>query len=170
MRLWHIEKIQDPHEVWIDLFRGKTGGERRFALWPETKQAIVDYLAIRPKPAIGVDAELLFLNQQGRPWVNSKSNAHFDGIGTRFSELRKAAGIPRGTFYDLRRTFATIASETNDTEGLRHLMGFVAPKNDMLAEYIQAVFDYRLKRITDHVREWLFGKPSRKPSQKRGAK
>ena len=79
-----------------------------------------------------------------------------DSIGTTFTKLRKDCGIDRGSFYDLRRTFATVASECLDTEAVRRVMGHVTAKSNMLGRtYVQHISDERLKAVTDHVRTWL---------------
>ncbi len=166
MKLSDIAAIHQD-DPWVDLPRGKTGGMRRFALWPETKQAILDYLEIRPTPAKGIDPNILFLNRDGRPWVHSLPGSHTDGIGTRFTELRKKAKQAKGTFYDLRRTFAKIGSQVADIQAVRFLMGHCHARNDMLAVYDPIIEDARLKRVTDHVRGWLLGKTSQKTSRKR---
>jgi integrase len=144
-------------ECWVNLPRLKTGADRRFLLWPETKTAIRNYLLVRPSPKPGYE-NVLFLTAQGFPWLRGTGHAkHIDTMGGTFTRLRKELGIVRGSFYDLRRTFATIACETRDSEAVRHVMGHKSPKDDMLAGYVQSIDDDRLRRVTDHIRKWLIG-------------
>lgn len=46
-----------------------------------------------------------------------------DAIGCGFAKYRKDAGVERGSFYDLRRTFQTVAGETRDQEAVSFVMG-----------------------------------------------
>jgi len=142
--------------AWVDLPRLKTGAERRFILWPQTKAAIQAYLKVRPAPRKG-DEDIVFLTSKRWRWVRSTGSSHTDSISSGFTSLRKEAGLSRGTFYDLRRTFATIGCETLDTEAVRHIMGHVSESNDVLAQYNQQISDERIKLVCDHVRKWLFG-------------
>jgi len=143
---------------WIDLPRLKTGADRRFHVWPETQEAIRAYLAKRPNPKKGYE-HVLFLTSHGHPWMRGEAQLDLiDSIGSGFTKLRKDCGIARGSFYDLRRTFATVASECLDIEAVRRLMGHKPQKDDLLGRtYNQHISDARLKAVTDHVRTWLLG-------------
>lgn len=68
----------------------------------------------------------------------------------------KAAKIEGRTFYDLRRTFQTIAEGSRDLPAVQSIMGHAAGSDDMSAIYRQNVDDERLKAVTDHVHRWLF--------------
>ena len=143
--------LADYKGDWLDLPRGKTGAPRRIWIWPETRAAIDAYLLVRRNRG-----GLLFYTRFGEPWLRGTD----DAIGTAFTKARKAAGVARGTFYDLRRTFATVAGETQDIAAIRLIMGHTAQSNDMTALYTQSIGDDRLKRVSEHVRGWLFSNPT----------
>ena len=147
----------DRADPWIDLPRLKTGAPRRFPVWPETVESITAYMPKREQYAGRKHADKVFLTSHGLPWVrDAASGKHSDTIGTTFTKLRKAAGLNRGTFYDLRRTFATVASKTLDKEAVRFVMGHKKDKRDMLARYDQGIDNDRIRRVCEYVRDWLF--------------
>ncbi len=59
------------------------------------------------------------------------------------------------TFYSLRRTFSTIGSAAGDKIAVDFVMGHIAASDDMSAVYRQKTYDGPLKKVTDHVRDWL---------------
>ena len=63
-------------------------------------------------------------------------------------------GIKGRSFYDLRRTFRTVADEVLDTPAINLIMGHVDPS--MGAVYRQSLSDERIKRVCEHVHGWLF--------------
>ncbi len=152
-----IGKLKPKGENWIDLPRGKTGAPRRFVLWPETTAAIKRYLVHRPRAAGADNRERLFLTRTGLAWVHQDGELRTDSIGTEFAKARKLAKVKRRSFYDLRRTFRTIAAQTRDREAVDFVMGHVEDANDMDAVYTQWIDDERIKRVCDHVRQWLHG-------------
>ncbi len=101
-------------EVWLDLPRGKTGADRRFVLWPETIDAIKSYLKVRPA-AFPEARDRLFVTTGRVAWVRGANGEH-DAITKAFTMTRKAAGVPHGTFYDLRRAFQTTARRRGNIE------------------------------------------------------
>lgn len=111
MKLSELPDLDAP-AVWIDLPRGKTGTDRRFMLWPETVSAIREYLAARPGPAGYSNVDRLFLTRQGLAWVRTQQKDRQDAVTGAFTRYRIAAKVERGTFYDLRRTFQTIAADS----------------------------------------------------------
>lgn len=141
---------------WIDLPRLKTGADRRFPLWPETVTAIENYLPIRPNPKTSDYADHLFLTRYGLPWVRD-TKIRIDSIGHAFSDIRDDAGIPDHSFYDLRRTFQTVASETLDFPAVKFVMGHAKGARDMSALYTQHISDDRIQAVCEHVRQWLYG-------------
>lgn len=148
----------DGKEVWLDLPRGKTGADRRVLLWPETVKAIKDYLAVKYRPNSKRDSDVLFLTSHGNRWVRNEGGSHCDSISNAFTKIRKELKLTRGTFYDLRRTFATIGMGTKDVQAVKHCMGHIENKVDILAEiYVQEIQDERLKAVCNHVRTWLYG-------------
>ena len=60
-------------------------------------------------------------------------------------------------FYDLRRTFETIAdNRSRDKDGVKAIMGHAPASGDMTATYRQEFEDERLRSIVNHVRDWLY--------------
>jgi integrase len=148
----------DKKECWVNLARLKTGAERRFLMWPETQKAIKEYLKVRRSP-IRSHEHLVFLTNHGLPWVRGEGHhKRVDTAGSTFTKLRKLAGLERGSFYDIRRTFATVACETLDFEAVRQCMGHVKDKRNMLAGYVQGISDDRIRKVSDHVRKWFNAK------------
>lgn len=158
LSLFTLDKLPTMRgEVWIDYPRNKTEADRRFCLWPETRDAIAAYLDKRPGPAGASNEQVAFLTKQGNAWVRGDGNDRSDAIGQAFKKTREDAGVTRGTFYDLRRTFQTVASETGDFQAARLVMGHSDQASDMTALYNQRVSDERIRKVCDHVRSWLFG-------------
>lgn len=155
IRLSDLPKLKG--EVWLDMPRGKTGAPRRFVLWDETRDAIAAYLMGRPSPAGSDNRDRLFLTRIGQAWVRRDGTRTTDAIGAAFAKARQAARLPRGTFYDLRRTFRTRAAGTMDREAVDFVMGHVESADDMGAIYNQWIADERIRKVCNHVRNWLFG-------------
>ena len=141
---------------WIEWPRAKTATKRRIPLWKETKLAIQAAMK-EGKP----DGELVFYRSNGKQF-DRRYVAH------QFSNAAKLANVENHTFYDLRRTFQTVAenhSENYDLAAIKGVMGHLANSSDMSARYRQNISDERLQVVTNAVRNWLFG-----ASKKRGAK
>ncbi len=157
LSLFKLEKLPAMRgEVWIDYPRNKTEAERRFCLWPETRDSIAEYLDKRPGPAGTANHCIAFLTKQGNAWVRGEGNDRSDAIGQAFKRARNDAGIGRGSFYDLRRTFQTVANETGDFQASRLVMGHSDQASDMTARYTQHISDDRIRIVISHVRSWLF--------------
>lgn len=139
----------DVPEVWVDLPRNKTGFPRRFVLWPETVVAIKSYLAKRANPAGRSNTDKLFLTRTGLQWST-------DSLSGAFRKARENAGVERGNFYDLRRTFQTQAESTLDFPAISHIMGHAPKSGDMASRYRQRIDDDRIRKVCSHVRDWLF--------------
>jgi integrase len=140
---------------WIDFPRPKTGIVRRCPLWPETVAALRDAIAHRPDPQDpgDADAELVFITRWGRRFHFGKPA---DAIGPQFQKLCKRCGVtPRG-FYGLRHTFQSVGDQSGDFLAVRAIMGH-AGGNDVADHYRERVSDARLRKVSDHVRGWLFG-------------
>lgn len=155
MKLSKLPKLKG--DVWLDLPRGKTGAPRRFPLWPETIEALKAYLVWRPAAAGRANKDRLFITKNGLSWVRQEGELRTDSIGTQFAKAKNAAGVARGSFYDLRRTFRTRAASVRDREAIDFVMGHVANANDMGAVYTQWIEDDRVRAVVNHVRQWLFG-------------
>jgi integrase len=140
---------------WVNYPRPKTGINRRCPLWPETVRAIQEALALRPKPKMGEHAGLAFLTPRGGCWhTGTTDNPLSHGTW----KLLKALGINgrKGlNFYALRHTFRTIADEARDQPAADAIMGHETPH--MSSIYRERISDERLRAVTDHVRNWLFG-------------
>ena len=113
-------------------------------------------IKVRPKPASEDDANVVFITRRDRRrWhVDGKLNS----LGLQFRRLLERLGLyrERRSFYSLRRTFETIACET-DQVATDFIMGHIPPADDMAARYRQKIGDDRLHKVVDHVRGWLFG-------------
>jgi len=132
----------------------KTGIERRVPLWPETIQAIREWLPLRPSPKQKTDAPLLFLTGLGNTWQRKRNDSP---ITKEFSKVCQSLGItaPK-TFYSLRRTFQNVAEESKDFLAARAIMGHASA--DVSEFYRERVSESRLWTVTEFVRGWLFGK------------
>jgi integrase len=155
--------------------RSKTPIVRRCLLWPETVQAIRDYLPNRPAPADAADAPLVFLTRPGNRWVIERITPDAKGVPRlvayssvqlRFREFAVKAGIrAKGkgdgrSFYSLRRTFRTWADEALDKHAADLIMGHNF--GSMGGQYVQGISDERLRAVSDRVRAKLLGKVKRK--------
>jgi integrase len=70
---------------------------------------------------------------------------------------------PGLSFYALRHTFETVAGDTADQVAVDAIMGHVHAT--MAAEYREHIADARLRRVVEHVRQWLFGEAGKIPSR-----
>ena len=140
---------------WFNHPRPKTGTPRHVPLWPETVKALREAIATRPKPAKLEHSDLVFLTPRGKPVTGVTEKARWrNAVWARFNALVKKLGLrPRG-FYALRHTFETIGGESRDQIAVDACMGHVTP--GMGTVYRERISDERLRRVTDHVREWLF--------------
>jgi integrase len=155
----------DLETGWLDFPRPKTGVKRRAKLWPETVQALKSAIKSRPKPSTKVNRELVFVTRRGLPWAKE---GRANPISREFRNLLDETGnhVEGLGFYSLRRTFETIASETNDQPAIDLSMGHEG--REMSDLYRQRIGDKRLESVAEHVRRWLF--PASPKSRKRGAK
>jgi integrase len=139
---------------WVSYHRTKTGISRRCPLWPETIAALRQWLAVRPDTR-GAIAGLAFVTIFGAPW--HKPDTRGGPITAALATLRNKLGIGgRRNFYSLRHGFQTIGDECGDFLAVRSIMGH-AGGNDVADHYRERISDERLMRVTDYVRNWLFG-------------
>lgn len=129
----------------IEHTREKTEVERGCPLWPESIEALKDWIDRRPS----TKSNLAFVLVDGRPL--STTNAD---VAKRFRAVRDMAGIGEGGFSWLRKTFATYASECGDQVAVNFIMGHVDQTTPGI--YRQLVRDKRLQKVVDTVRNWLF--------------
>ena len=139
---------------WLDYPREKTGMPRRIPLWPETVTAVRNAIKSRVAHKDPEAAELLFIGARGEDYVGRHKGSR---VATEFAGLLKAAKIEGRSFYDLRRTFQTIAEEkSHDLVAVKAIMGHAPAAGDMSAVYRQRVTDERLRAVADGVRGWLY--------------
>ena len=144
-----LESVDPPPQV-LEYPRHKTYYLRATPLWPETKRAIKKAIADR------LDSPLpyLFLSDSGVPCFET---GRHDPISESFHRLLKKLGIyvPGKNFGALRTTFSEIGKEVGDDLALKALMGH-NDGSSLYENYAKGVYVLRLKKVTDHVRKWLF--------------
>ena len=148
---------------WLDYPRVKTAVERRAPLWPETIEAINEWLARRPQAASEEHEELVYLTRFGQPFVRFSFNESTgkptkrDNVATEFGKLQGKLGIskPRRGFYGIRHTWRTVADRCRDQRAAACIMGH--EMGDIASHYVERIDDDRLIAVSDYVREWLFG-------------
>lgn len=155
----------DLESGWINYARTKTAIDRRFLLWPETRQAVAEVLKIEREAKRPEDEGLAFLTKYRERYVRitkGEKQAPTDAIGREFTKLLKKLELYRRGlgFYSLRHTFETIAGETKDQVAVDSIMGHV--DTSMAAVYREEIADDRLREVTDHIHAWLFGKDGAK--------
>ena len=156
--------IAEPalRDGWMDYARDKTGAERLFWLWPETRAALEAWWAARQKikPAKGsvnlwgVERDykdLFFLTKEGRPWVVGKK----DQIGMRYAALLRALGQTSRGFRSLRRTCRTVLAETAQELAVDMIMGHADDAQDMARTYTVEVSREIIRTVCQHGREKL---------------
>lgn len=150
-------KALDLKGGWVDHPRPKTGTLRRCPLWPETAEALKAAIANRPTPKNPKDNGLVFITNNGNPWVRLVNSGWSDQVTGSTRLLLKALGIKRPgvCFYGLRRTTETIGGDSKDQVATNHIMGHA--DSSQAETYRQWVDDARLLDVTNHIHEWLFG-------------
>jgi len=133
----------------LDYSRPKTGIERRAALWPKTVAALREWLDRRPQPKSDDDADLVFITAHGNAWDETNTKP----LAKAFAKLLKSIDASGG-FYDLRRTYRTIADASMDYPAVNLTMGH--HDASMGGVYRQHIDDARLRAVAEHVRAWLF--------------
>jgi integrase len=142
----------DLEKGWATYPRVKTAIQRRIPLWTETTQALRDWLKARPKPAKEEHAGLVFLTRAGDSWAKATSD---NPVSKETAKLLRACGLNgHRNFYCLRHVFQTVGDESGDFLAVRKIMGHAS--DDIADAYRERVSDERLRRVTDHVRAWLF--------------
>lgn len=132
---------------WLNYPRPKTGMPRRIPLWPETIKELRAVVADRKDG-------LVFMGPKGGRYMSEAKN---NQLCHSMQELCEEVGISGRTFYDLRRTFETVADNlSRDRDGVKAIMGHAPDSGDMSAVYRQNWFEDRLRGIVDKVHDWLF--------------
>lgn len=149
----------DLDRGWVVHPRSKTGAERRCPLWPETVAALREIYATRPTAVDKENEDLVFLSARGEQWVAIREKACKDMIGLAFARLltRNHLRRPGITFYALRHVHRTIADEAKDQPACNLIMGHT--DGTMASVHRERIDDSRLMAITNHIRDWLFGRP-----------
>ena len=138
----------------LDWPRPKTAIPRTVPLWPETVEAIRKALAVRPCPKDSAEDGLLLIGPRGLSFIGKHRGYR---VHQAFARVLNKAGVEGRSFYDLRRSFQTIAEGSRDLSAVQAIMGHAPAAGDMSAIYRQKVDMERLRAVTDHVRAWLFG-------------
>jgi integrase len=134
--------------------RSKTAIMRKIPLWSETIRAIRMVIKQRNKAKIPKNETLLFIGRRGTNYV---CNNHGYRVNQEAQRIIDKADIKDRTFYDLRRTFQTVAEGSRDLSAVQSIMGHAPAATDMSAVYRQLVEDDRLQAVVAHVHAWLFG-------------
>ena len=135
----------------LDYPRRKTWVNRVIPLWEETKTAVSEYIKTRPRSAF----KNLFIADGGHYFGDFEQNRN--GISKWFSKLlrREKLYLPGKNFGALRTTFANIGLELEDDLAVKALMGH-DEGSTLYTNYATTTYIPRLKKVTDHVRSWLF--------------
>lgn len=144
----------DPEGSWINYPRPKTGVERRCPLWPETVTALRAWLKQRKQPMAKADAGLVFVTKYGHGWGKDTSDSPISKEMRKLLDDLEIEG--HRNFYALRHTFQTIGDECGDFLAVRAIMGHA--DSDISAQYRERISDERLRKVTEYVRGWVFGK------------
>jgi len=151
-----IDKL-DLESGWHNFPRPKTAVQRRCPLWPETIAAL--------RKVVGERTEgWAFVTKYGNPWSGAAEGKK-PGKSPRnplVLEFRKLMGDNYRedvtTFYSLRRTFETIATDSQVPQAvIDSIMGHVPHNNDMGARYRQGISNASLRKCVNHVRKWYLG-------------
>ncbi len=140
----------DLRKAWLIFPRTKTGVPRRVPLWPETVAAVRAVIGKRK-------AGLVFLAYDGGSYAPDGDTSW--RVSDEYASTAKCAKVNGRQFYDLRRSFQTIADNAHDAVATSAIMGHVAASGDMASIYRQRIDDSRLRAVVNHVRAWLFGNP-----------
>lgn len=142
------DAIQDG---WITWARVKTAIPRRVPLWPETQAILTE--CIEHASAQGEET-LVFVSKRGKHYVSPRMNG--ERVTGVFRDTKRRAPIETArTFYDLRRTFETVAGEAIDQVAVDAIMGHTPSETNMPARYRQKISEQRLEAVVEHVRQWL---------------
>ena len=130
--------------------RAKTHFLRVTPLWPETIEAIKAAIKDRAK----LKRPELFLDSLGKPYSNLSG---YDLISQTFYRYLKRMNLYKAgkNFGAIRTTFSNVGKEVGDDLALKALMGH-SDGSTLYENYADGVYVERLRKITNHVRRWLF--------------
>lgn len=145
--LLELQQFQPVPEM-LDYPRRKTYFPRKTPLWPETQEAIRKVIEERPATKL----PNLFITKVGTDY--SKSHRMISQL---FRTALKDGGHyqPGRNFGALRTTLAEVGREVGDDLALKALMGH-SDGSQLYESYASGVYLPRLKKVTDHVRSWLY--------------
>lgn len=141
---------------WVTFPRPKTMVMRDCPLWPETVEALRDWMPVRPAAKKPEYDSRVFLTKQGQLWVKmSRNGANDDAIAKEFAKVLRQLNMKRPglNFYALRHTFQTIGESSGDLVTVRSIMGHV--DSSMSGVYREFVSEERLRAVVDYVRKQL---------------
>ncbi len=140
--------------------RRKTEVARSFVLWPEARQAIREWLEVRPEPHEAELSDHIFLTSFGNLWHSDEHRGN--PLGREFKKLLKAAGHDRKgiSFSALRKSYRTAVSIYTTDEADEKIADYICGHSNrsMRARYRQRYSRKKLIRISGYVRRWLYGK------------
>lgn len=142
----------------IEAIRNKTGEDRLVTLWPETVEALKLSLSCRHVPESEAAKNRFFVSFEGDILVNDGSEKRSSNLVTqRTTQALQRLKIHEAgkSFYWLRHTFRSVANDLEDETAIRLIMGHSDDRID--SHYIHSFPRKRVKKVTDHVRQWLFG-------------
>jgi integrase len=146
----HLDEAIPYH----DFRRPKTKKRRMAVLWPETVEAIRDYISVRPPS----EDKRLLVTRNGEQY--SKENGNY-WLAEKFNRLlRKIGAYRKGvSIGSLRHTYGTVVDLVPDQAMIDLTMGHTN-KSLQKRVYKQLNLDElsRLEVVADTVREWLYGK------------
>jgi integrase len=138
---------------WLNYPRPKTEADRRCKLWPETVDALKDWLKVRPEPKHSDDDRFIFITKYGCRW--HKETGGDNPLSHEFRKILDRLAINHHrNFYALRATYRTEAGRCADLEAIFYTMGHAMP--GMAKHYVKDVHDERLTKVAECVRTWLF--------------
>ncbi|MFN3192681.1 MAG: tyrosine-type recombinase/integrase [Aureliella sp.] len=140
---------------WIEWARVKSAVPRRVPLWPETIEALEACIKQADKHG---EESLVFISDRGKNYISERKNGYRvtgDFEATKKRAKRDDDLETSRTYYDLRRSFETIAGEAVDQVAVDLIMGHTPSESNMAARYRQRVSDQRLELVVNHVRAWL---------------
>ncbi|MFO7904290.1 MAG: tyrosine-type recombinase/integrase [Planctomycetota bacterium] len=139
----------DIQDGWIRIYRHKTGEERDCPLWPETLEAINQWLEVRTKQC----GDLVFVTKYGGSW--HKENGEKSPISQAFKRVTGKLDI-KPSFYKLRHTFQTVCDRSQIPRYVtRQIMGHAG--QSISDDYSHGVTDEQLRNAASAVHDWLFG-------------
>jgi integrase len=151
---------------WGTFPRVKTSVARRAQLWPETIAAVNDAIAQRPFPNDPNNDNLVFVTENGLPWVRAEARkddagniigaSSGDSVQKSFRRLLSDLGIKRPglSFYSLRHCTETHGG--SDQVAIDRVMGHKTPGMGTNYRRVESISDDRLRAVAASIHAWLF--------------